>query len=135
MLRRPPISQLTDTLCPSTTLFRSRLVGGSDDIHPIAGCQVRVQPPHRRLDHATLWLAREVGNKRCAGLLIRGLAAPDRGQPQVKRGRHPRRAPPQRSEEHTSELQSLMRTSYAVFCLKKINNTTTTIPEKEKQLT
>src|SRR3546814_12127548 len=100
MLRRPPISQLTDTLCPSTTLFRSRLVGGSDDIHPIAGCQVRVQPPHRRLDHATLWLAREVGNKRCAGLLIRGLAAPDRGQPQVKRGRHPPRAPPQKAQDH-----------------------------------
>src|SRR3546814_9210210 len=36
--------------------------------------------------------------------------------------------PALRSEEHTSELQSLMRTSYAVFCLKKKNKTTTTIP-------
>src|SRR3546814_7531308 len=35
-------------------------------------------------------------------------------------------APSARSEEHTSELQSLMRISYAVFCLKKNNNTTTT---------
>src|SRR3546814_10025686 len=37
-----------------------------------------------------------------------------------------------RSEEHTSELQSLMRNSYAVFCLKKTTNTTTTANNKQK---
>src|SRR3546814_4917047 len=40
--------------------------------------------------------------------------------------RHPQAAPEHRSEEHTSELQSLMRISYAVFCLKKKKKTPTT---------
>src|SRR3546814_5088903 len=40
-------------------------------------------------------------------------------RPDVERSRHGRRAALHRSEEHTSELQSLMRISYAVFCLKK----------------
>src|SRR3546814_3615077 len=43
--------------------------------------------------------------------------------PRRRRRRAPRPPPPVRSEEHTSELQSLMRISYAVFCLKKKNNT------------
>src|SRR3546814_4541336 len=53
----------------------------------------------------------------------RGGTAPDRRRsPPPSRGRNPRTSPPDhRSEEHTSELQSLMRISYAVFCLKKKN--------------
>src|SRR3546814_8651491 len=42
-------------------------------------------------------------------------------------------SPPRRSEEHTSELQSLMRISYAVFCLKKKKNNNTTIIDREQR--
>src|SRR3546814_9456183 len=97
MIRRPPRSTRTDTLFPYTTLFRSR----------------RHHAPHRRL------------------ILV---GAPDFILRQVQRprlgGNHgadtrPFHRPWQdgvRSEEHTSELQSLMRISYAVFCLKKKKN-------------
>src|SRR3546814_7618893 len=100
MRRRPPRSTRTDTLFPYTTLFRSA--------RPLAQHLDPGAASDRRLD------ARE---PRAAG-------APARG----RRGRSawlaptadPRRQP--RSEEHTSELQSLMRISYAVFCLKKKTN-------------
>src|SRR3546814_5660499 len=52
------------------------------------------------------------------------LSDPDRPQPLGRSD-----APPDRSEEHTSELQSLMRISYAVFCLKKKTQTTSTLQE------
>src|SRR3546814_6962564 len=51
---------------------------------------------------------------------------PDLPRPQAQAHRHPR------SEEHTSELQSLMRISYAVFCLKKKNNTNTQLQHNTK---
>src|SRR3546814_5185416 len=93
MIRRPPRSTRTDTLFPYTTLFRSAAV---DPPGP-AGKQARRHGP----------------GPRAAGRTARGTPATDR-----RRGR---RARPGRSEEHTSELQSLMRISYAVFCLKKKN--------------
>src|SRR3546814_6316356 len=86
MIRRPPRSTRTDTLCPYTTLFRS---------------ERRNQPEN------------------CAD--------PARGS------RIGRDLFGNRSEEHTSELQSLMRISYAVFCLKKKNNETTNNPEHHRQ--
>src|SRR3546814_2375849 len=98
MIRRPPRSTRTDTLFPYTTLFRSR-------------------PEHRRQARAAV---------RCAGA-----GAGDRRGLEDARARQrgpgadggARRAAGRwrclRSEEHTSELQSLMRISYAVFCLKK----------------
>src|SRR3546814_2754474 len=96
MIRRPPRSPLTDTRFPYTTLFRS--------------------------------LRRDVSREPAAA------RAPLRVSILFKGGRlgyHPLETPfkdcgraKARSEEHTSELQSLMRTSYAVFCLKKIHNTT-----------
>src|SRR3546814_9130688 len=91
MIRRPPRSTRTDTLFPYTTLFRS----GSFGSDPIA------------------------------------IEVPRGGEPGLRESSDPRRStqpnlpvcPPSpklhRSEEHTSELQSLMRISYAVFCLKK----------------
>src|SRR3546814_14868499 len=98
MIRRPPRSTLTDTLFPYTTLFRFRH-------QPVrAG-------PHRERDRP-LVLGLEphhVPNH------LRGAAEP--GRPIDALGVGP--GPAQRSEEHTSELQSLMRISYAVFCLKK----------------
>src|SRR3546814_2794937 len=96
MIRRPPRSTRTDTHFPYTTLFRSVRVTHSHDRHAPQGSLApdRVPLPAR----------------------------PDR----VKQGRFQPQpqyilhVPPAcRSEEHTSELQSLMRISYAVFCLKK----------------
>src|SRR3546814_9110168 len=103
MIRRPPRSTRTDTLFPYTTLFRS--------------CETYRRtgvPPHPReyfegiarwtapAEHSVLWRVRDASgavigyhNDACFG-----------------KGAY-------RSEEHTSELQSLMRISYAVFCLKK----------------
>src|SRR3546814_6565862 len=92
MIRRPPRSTRTDTLFPYTTLFRSKPA-------PIATC-----PPAR-----------------CPGSASRR-AGPAHIAP-CAHDRHRRRsADSARSEEHTSELQSLMRISYAVFCLKKKND-------------
>src|SRR3546814_8876347 len=85
MIRRPPRSTRTDTLCPYTTLFRSR--------HPLAGI-----------------VEQEGELLRLFGIFQAQLEIPKR-----------RSSSPSRSEEHTSELQSLMRISYAVFCLKKKN--------------
>src|SRR3546814_1083083 len=95
MIRRPPKSTRTDTLFPYTTLFRSSCRRRKSEALP---------PPCRR---------------RCPGL-----------SPSESSYR-PSVVPPPwllaatssvgRSEEHTSELQSLMRISYAVFCLKKKN--------------
>src|SRR3546814_8459078 len=95
MIRLPPRSTRTDTLFPYTTLFRSvvvELVGGPHD-------RLLVR---RSLRSAGRW--REDGRK---GQRKRCDEYPDRA------------SPPARSEEHTSELQSLIRISYAVFCLKK----------------
>src|SRR3546814_3041982 len=92
MIRRPPRSTRTDTLFPYTTLFRS----GTDP------CQ--------------LPLARHSQMPRSHQLALPGrLLIPGRVHCLTERSRA-------RSEEHTSELQSLMRISYAVFCLKKTNS-------------
>src|SRR3546814_5942754 len=98
MIRRPPRSTRTDTLLPYTTLFRSvgeplsrkELLGQVHGGHTGAGDLGQPQP--RRL-----------------GRRLRA-HRPGRPAPALAAGR---------SEEHTSELQSLMRISYAVFCLKK----------------
>src|SRR3546814_1209369 len=107
MIRRPPRSTRTDTRVPDTTLFRSV---GDPGLHRVGGVgpggAVGVGP----LDADAHPLGADHQ---------RGVAADlDVG---VARGRHQRGA--ESSEEHTSELQSLMRTSYAVFCLKKKTKT------------
>src|SRR3546814_3587048 len=102
MLRRPPRSTRTDTLFPYTTPFRSR--HAQDQRMATAG-------------HASAFLGRleRAGDGRCADLSA--LAASDTGH--HAHPIHSGRAA--RSAEHTSALQSLMRISYAVFCLKKKN--------------
>src|SRR3546814_2908470 len=97
MIRRPPRSTRTDTLFPYTTLFRSP----EQDV---------VDRDHRRLDGGDLL---DVGEQRPVGEHHSARAA--RRTAGVEQ--HGERLG--RSEEHTSELQSLMRISYAVFCLKK----------------
>src|SRR3546814_1249689 len=105
MIRRPPRSTRTDTLFPYTTLFRSwlgcpRATGRSEIARRTAG-------PRRG--------ARRSG--RAAGPARR---RPD-GHSGPRLHAFPAGGGRTRSEEHTSELQSLMRISYAVFCLKKKN--------------
>src|SRR3546814_9007552 len=103
IIRRPPSATRTDTLFPYTTLFRSH-VGDAALIHQID-------------DQLHLVQALEIGHLGgVAGLDQRLVAGGDqRGEAAAQ---HHLLAE-QRSEEHTSELQSLMRISYAVFCLKK----------------
>src|SRR3546814_9734851 len=108
MLRRPPRSTRTDTLCPSTTLFRSaRLLHAQ--MRPRA--RWRQREGHHALQIVGRVVVREISGvgQFFVRLDFKNLAV-----------QHA--APVSRSEEHTSELQSLMRISYAVFCLKKKRN-------------
>src|SRR3546814_10889425 len=118
MIRRPPRSTRTDTLCPYTTLFRSH-----DD--PDRGADRDADRAGRRGALGDLQHLFDPGPRRRCDR--RGWHAGVRGE-----GRKPRRLLGlcRRSEEHTSELQSLMRISYAVFCLKKKTRTNKT-PNKQ----
>src|SRR3546814_10239217 len=107
MIRRPPRSTRTDTLFPYTTLFRSKTMGDVGTITPI-----RADVRNEALVRAAIGEADAVVN--LVGILHEG-------------GRQ------RRSEEHTSELQSLMRNSYAVFCLKKKNNKILVMKKKHAQ--
>src|SRR3546814_2304059 len=116
MIRRPPRSTRTDTLFPYTTLFRSLfhnlrgsrvlVVGGGEialrksRLLVDAGALLRVVAPHIEPQ------LRELVSGSGGECVLRGYLEADLDG---------------RSEEHTSELQSLMRISYAVFCLKKKN--------------
>src|SRR3546814_1507325 len=95
MIRRPPISTRTDTLFPYTTLFRS----------------LRRKHVHHRVREPCLWPETHELPRACADFQRRFAF--------LSRTSHTL----WRSEEHTSELQSLMRISYAVFCLKKKKTT------------
>src|SRR3546814_3143188 len=108
MIRRPPRSTRTDTLFPYTTLFRSHsltAVGRQKD--DACGFECPAHLVTRRFVH----LER-----------VSGLKALERGKRYQGLFSERLLIPTQRSEEHTSELQSLMRISYAVFCLKKKKN-------------
>src|SRR3546814_6041876 len=101
MVRQPPKSQRTDTLFPYTTLFRSRRFVSVDAERERFALACRVFVDER---------------------ISSGRRPSGRSHPSVKKGLQTMRKGvlrPGRSEEHTSELQSLMRISYAVFCLKK----------------
>src|SRR3546814_10475682 len=101
MIRRPPRSTRTDTLVPYTTLFRSSLRRCRDEVLLMLGVS--------RSGYYD-WCVRAPSARTTANLAL--LHDVRRLQAHVVQ---------QRSEEHTSELQSLMRISYAVFCLKKKN--------------
>src|SRR3546814_7007634 len=112
MFRRPPSSTRPDTLFPYTTLFRSMVsveysfhgktahAGGMpwEGRSALDGVELMDVAWNFRREHLPL-------TQRSHSVITNG-----GGQPNVV---------PDRSEEHTSELQSLMRISYAVFCLKK----------------
>src|SRR3546814_5233247 len=133
MIRRPPRSTRTDTLFPYTTLFRSPREGEAEERREAAGRQgcfrgvgaryVRLprkarsdhrEEPQRQVDDEDRQIPPRIFSRPLRRLQRngrRGIAAPDLDE-------RPR------SEEHTSELQSLMRISYAVFCWKKKKKTT-----------
>src|SRR3546814_2453628 len=103
MIRRPPRSTRTDTLFPYTTLFRSNEDGRfyfSRDIGPLH--LLVIDTGEDKADSTQVY----AGLNRMQEYRAQELVWLE-----------------QRSEEHTSELQSLMRISYAVFCLKKKKNT------------
>src|SRR3546814_4944896 len=94
MIRRPPRSTRTDTLFPYTTLFRSQFLVSSGSEDPMSkNTSVSLG------DHFQTFIEAQMADGRYGS-----------ASEVVRAGR---------SEEHTSELQSLMRISYAVFCLKK----------------
>src|SRR3546814_3929443 len=108
MIPRPPRSTRTDTLCPYTTLFRSGRVDGlvhDREIQSVAlgdrAPVMHARPAQRVHRHADVRAADRLQVEHAAEITDVG-----------------------RSEEHTSELQSLMRISYAVFCLKTKTNIT-----------
>src|SRR3546814_9512738 len=108
MIRRPPRSTRTDTLFPYTTLFRSIERLGDAKSAPIAVDEMAARATQHALGDLYLYFWFQ---NVWSGLTPNSITAP------------------QRSEEHTSELQSLMRISYAVFCLKKKKKK----PETQKQ--
>src|SRR3546814_7002491 len=118
MIRRPPRSTRTDTLFPYTTLFRSEEVHPDDeDVEDV----LRRALAHRlgqvgQQDAADQERHQDVAHAVEAEALAAFVADDVGDLPGQLRGVG--------SEEHTSELQSLMRISYAVFCLKKTTQTT-----------
>src|SRR3546814_9234721 len=113
MIRRPPRSTRTDTRFPYTTLFRSALRGAAEQDRRSEA------PMNGNLEALNM----------AAGMMYGDVHAISAPPPKLKKDRkkldaakaieRPKMNWMSRSEEHTSELQSLMRISYAVFCLKK----------------
>src|SRR3546814_10517121 len=117
MIRRPPRSTLTNTPFPYTTLFRAAKLHNLDPAWLAA--QIRAESTWMRNARSAanalglMQLLPSTGRAiaRKLGMHWRGERTLLRGATSIRLG--------SRSEEHTSELQSLMRISYAVFCLKK----------------
>src|SRR3546814_3696757 len=109
MIRRPPRSTRTDTLLPYTTLFRSTLCRRREDGQRASADGTGASPTLRknRQRFSRPWLQKETTSRRRAERAVAPVKLHEK----------------YRSEEHTSELQSLMRISYAVFCLKKKKKT------------
>src|SRR3546814_6615844 len=115
MIRRPPVSTLTDTLFPYTTLFLSdevrippvRLADPAEKGVPAKGLLAAMEASIVFED------ARLLVINKPSGVASHGGSGISFGAIETLRALRPR----ERSEEHTSELQSLMRISYAVFCL------------------
>src|SRR3546814_6240861 len=103
MIRLPPRSKRTDTLFPYTTLFRSV-------------SELRALARHQQA-HIDRLLAERESHLRSVEESFR--RRHNQQQAELDELRSATRSRSSRSEEHTSELQSLMRISYAVFCLKK----------------
>src|SRR3546814_1536095 len=111
MIRRPPRSTRTDTLFPYTTLFRSAQI--------VHGEENRIGAEERDPE---VKLAQRIVQHSPGDLGVPVVDRPEDHQNRRNAHDHVEMGDNEhRSEEHTSELQSLMRISYAVFCLKKKN--------------
>src|SRR3546814_1279043 len=108
MIRRPPRSTRTDTLFPYTTLFRS----------PLSVCPLKLNVHFPALCGTSIFKNLCLHSAPLLAMFSTGTHALSQLSAVVPAS--------MRSEEHTSELQSLMRISYAVFCLKKKTKITTT---------
>src|SRR3546814_4756642 len=108
MIRRPPGSTRTDTLFPYTTLFRSEDISVPKNSIENLSITPKKTLSQRLAESSDPRATPPTGKEAISALMKVGLVAVNAVV---------------RSEEHTSELQSLMRISYAVFCLKKKNNT------------
>src|SRR3546814_10708208 len=117
MMRRPSRSTRTDTLCPNTTRFRARGGGACTGTRSRFGLLL--------VDRGAGLL--ELGDECRVGELVVGGGLGVVGGVLGRLRRGGRGELGVRSEEHTSELQSLMRNSYAVFCLTKKNSDHTTL--------
>src|SRR3546814_8199422 len=120
MIRQPPISTRIDTLFPYATLFRSVILA----LHLLHVRDILLRGAEARLEIARPWIAAAIDFER------RHLLESVIADQVPERVEHPRALHVDvlagaalvgfvRSEEHTSELQSLMRIPYAVFCLQK----------------
>src|SRR3546814_4515790 len=117
MIRRPPRSTRTDTLFPYTTLFRSPRERAESTAAKAAATQTVTRHP------AGFSLGGVMSQQLKTGVIIEG------DESGAVRAYASAGKAADRSEEHTSELQSLMRISYAVFCLKKKKTATKTISQ------
>src|SRR3546814_6030196 len=137
MIRPPPRATRTDTLCPDTTLFRSTRTARVDIGYgprdrtrnarnnvPMKGWKVAGVKSRLEVSAVTAAVGEQQTNLKefvdLAGGTVGdyGYTRINEHRPLVLHATHDKR-----SEEHTSELQSLMRISYAVFCLKKKKKT------------
>src|SRR3546814_4723983 len=120
MIRRPPRSTRTDTLFPYTTLFRS-YPGASAETVETSVTQV-IEQQLTGIDGLMYFSSSSTANGQARiTVTFKKGTDPDTAQVQVQN----KVQQALRSEEHTSELQSLMRISYAVFCLNKKKKRTT----------
>src|SRR3546814_7682485 len=119
MIRRPPRSTRTDTLFPYTTLFRSRF---SDQRVVRSAIHIGMLPirNEKKMTTGSLVSASQPGQMVTVTTCQFAIA------------KMTSTAVSDRSEEHTSELQSLMRISYAVFCLKKKKRETIVNKQRKK---
>src|SRR3546814_10664747 len=126
MIRRPPRSTRTDTLVPYSTLFRSRVRNVTSARHENTATLIRGRSP---ADQSSRPDDPQTGNgQRPVSFLKKGLIMGWLFMPFTSIGGH------KRSEEHTSELQSLMRNSYDVLCLNKQNRSVCTIATRNYTL-
>src|SRR3546814_2892389 len=129
MIRRPPRSTRTATRCPDTTLFRSRrddLVGEAAHRQLVEHPRLLVGPhqpvdrqQRRKQGRDPYHPAARATQQRCIGTDGKWKCGRNEQEKQHWQPQCPAAPRAVRSEEHTSELQSLMRISYAVFCLKQ----------------
>src|SRR3546814_5992957 len=117
MTRRPPRSTRTDTLFPYTTLFRSHVAEQS---------QAQAERAHALFDQAQQHVGRRQQDLHRPAFRVERRGEDFLGEAAHALVADAEHLDQQRSEEHTSELQSLMRISYAVLSLTKKNNTSKT---------